>query len=202
MAITSRRLPWWQRLRWERLIAASVAMALNVGVLWFLGRQMDMVLTAEDEKDYFTELVFIQKEPEPPILRSAASANRHRPETTNMSARPRPVQLSTRAATQNMPVAEPISPGDLVSTTGRALNLSVPDAWMSFERNPVAKQEAALAAAAPARVALKFKDRSFGGMMQRMTSASICRDLRKVLNTSPANAASIIASMESYGCKV
>lgn len=197
MAVTSRRLPWS-----ERLIAASVAMALNIGVLWFLGRHMDAALPAEAQEDYFTELVFIQKEPEPPILRSAASANRHRPENTNKSAKPRPVQLSTLPATQNLPVAEPTRSGDSVSSTGRSLNLSVPDARMSFERNPVVKQEAAMAAAAPARMALKFKDRSFGGMMQRMTSASICRDLRKVLNTLPANAASIIASMESYGCKV
>ncbi len=202
MAMTSRRLPWWQRLRWERLIAASVAIALNVGVLWFLGRHMGSALHAEADEDYFTELVFIQKEPEPPTPRSAASANLRRPETRSKSARPRPALLSTLAATETQPVEEPISSADRDSPTGRSLNLSVPDAGMSFERNPVAKQEAPMAAAAPARMALKFKDRSFGGMMQRMTSASICRDLRKVLTTAPANAASIIASMQSYGCKV
>lgn len=201
MAMTSRRLPWWQCLRWERLIAASVAIALNVGVMWLLGQQMGSVLPAEAEEDYFTELVFIQKEPEPPTLRSAASANLRRPETTRKSARPRPAQLSTLAATQAQPVAEPISSGDPVSPTGRSLNLSVPAERMSFERNPVARQEVPIDAA-PDRMALKFKDRSIGGMMQRMTSTSICRDLRKVLTAAPANAASIIASMQSYGCKV
>lgn len=201
MAIPSRRLPWWQRLRWEHLIAASVAIVLNTGGVWHLGRHTVSAFPAEAEEDHFTQLVFIQKEPEPATLRSAVSASLHGPETTTKSTRPRLALLTTLPATELQHVAEPPSSGDPESTQGRSLNLSVPEARISFERNPVAKQETPNVEA-PVRMSLTIKDRSFGGMMQRMTSASICLDLRKVLNSSPANAASIIASMENYGCKV
>lgn len=201
MAMTSSRLPWWQRLRWEHLVAASVAIALNTGAVWLLGRHTGSALPAEAEEDHFTQLVFIQREPEPATMRPAASAHLQPPETTTKPVRLRPAQLSKLAATESQPIADPTSSGDRVSTTGRPLNLSVPDARISFERNPVAKQEVPITDA-PVRMSLTFKDRSIGGMMQRMTNASICRDLRKVLNAAPANAASIIASMESYSCKV
>lgn len=193
----SSRPPWWQRSRGEQLVAASVAIALNAAGVWFLARHTGSDLPAEVEEDHVIQLVFLEREPEP------VSALEQLPAATTKQARLRPTlaQPSKLTATELQPAADPNSSGDPASTAGRPLNLSVPDAPISFARNPVARQEAPIATA-PSRMQLVFTDRSFGGMMQRMTKASICGELRKALSASPASAASIIASMERYDCKV
>lgn len=184
-------------------MAASVAIALNAAVVWLLARHTGLDLPAEAEEYHVIQLVFIERAHEPATRRPAVSALLQTQKTTTKPAplRTTPAQPSKLAATVSQPAADPTSSGDPVSTTGRPLNLSVPDAPISFERNPLARREVP-SVEAPVRTSLIFTDRSFGGVMQRMTNASICRDLRTDLNASPANAASIIASMERYGCKV
>lgn len=135
----------------------------------------------------------------PPFVRCHRS--RPTPPTVRRTgSRATPTQASKAPALESPQAADSDSAGSPDGTTGRPLDLSIRDAAMSFERKPLARQEARISEA-PIRTPLAFTDRSFGGMMQRMTRQSICRELRAALSSSPQSASSVMASMREQGCR-
>lgn len=193
MAMISVRTPWRRKLRWDHLVATSATIVLHLAAGWFLLEETGSSESAAEGRDQVIEISFIERVPasvprNPPVLRPRSALQRHAT-----------ARISKSGATEPQS-AEDLSGGrDMVSAAGQ-LNLSLPDAPMSFERNPVARPAVPIPEA-PLRMPLTFTDRSFGGLMQRMTSASVCRELRMSLTASPESAATIIASMQRIGCK-
>lgn len=193
MAPLNRRLPW-QRLNPEQLIAATVALMLNAAAVWFLARYTVLPPSPVAEEE-ITQVVFIERVPKrvPTVMEL--------PEAKRSSARLPPMAAKPPGGARPLQVTMVSHDDEMVSTKGRPLDLSVTDNQpISFERDPLARRVPSVES--PQRSRFVFTERSFGGVMQRMTKASICRDLRAVLNASPANADQLIAEMKSYGCKV
>ncbi len=203
IAMRNSNLPRWQRWPADQLMASIIAISLNFAVVWVLAQDAASTVPPAAKEVDVTQLIFIERERVAAIVRPHSSAFR---KTTTVpgpsSLSPAPDQSSRASAT-----APPSSinkravPADPVSTPGRPLNLSVPEPAISFHRNPTVSQRTPIAEV-PIRMPLVFVDRSLGGTMKRMTKASICRDLRTALISSPSSAASILASMEHHGCRI
>ena len=80
----------------------------------------------------------------------------------------------------------------------RQLVLAAPESTISFERDPLAKKE--LLEATPTRMKVTIIDRSFFGMLQRMTKAQICKELRSALAKTTGDATTILQTMGREGC--
>ena len=80
----------------------------------------------------------------------------------------------------------------------RQLILSAPESAISFEHNPMAKHEKL--EATPTRMKVTIIDRSFFGVLQRMTKAQICKDLRMALSKAVGDATTIMTTMQKEGC--
>ena len=78
------------------------------------------------------------------------------------------------------------------------LLLTAPQVKISFNRGPLHQQERF--DATPDRMNLTMIDASLGGMLQRMTKAQICKELRSALAKTSGDATTIMATMKEQGC--
>jgi hypothetical protein len=200
MAMTGKRTSWWLELRWERLLATSVTIALHLSVAMFL-----VAYRGSNESDTAGRdqviLVSIHR------ARARAGQGAHGcegpPKAAGNQARSTAAChcAGSQSRRHRLPARRGLPRSRRLGRQHRAAaRLLDAGGPASFERNPLARHSA-LAPEAPVRMAVTFTDRSLGGMLQRMTSASSCRDLRMRLTTSPESAAGIIASMQRIGCK-
>lgn len=180
----------------DRTVGALAAIAVNLGLFWLLQdlasrRGGDTVSQAS--MDTVMRVLFIERRP---VQQGASELVPTQPKAS-LRRPPRAASVATTPSTSDHGLA-PAS-GWASTSPGASLDLSLPSEQIDFSSNPLTRR-VELVAPTQDRMALAIQDRSFGGRMQRMTKAGLCRDLRAGLEKSPASASTILASMKRYGC--
>ena len=96
-------------------------------------------------------------------------------------------------------VLTPAGPEDAIAAPeSRQLVLSAPETNVEFKRDLFARK--VQFDTTPDRMDLQIIDRSLFAVLQRMTHAQMCKELRAALAGSSGNGLTILATMEKEGC--
>lgn len=191
----------------DKILAAVVAISFNVAAIWFLASEMQRSRYAEGVGvNSAIQVVWIRRpsvakrdQPQPVVVgfikRRAGAASSKRP-STQRSQNLTVVDVSpTKTSTTTLQVAG----DDHWDPETFPMKGRFPAAGPLFLRNPLARHPEPLEATQN-RMNLAFRDRSFGGALQRMSRKNMCGDLRHALATDSTSAESILRTMKKYGC--
>lgn len=186
----------------DQFVAAFVAILINAAVFWFLANGVQHSLPATDtDESTAIQVVWLAR---PPAAKSPPRVMVTKRSTTGAR------KSISRQRTQRLTVVD-LSPA---ATSTSALDVVGDDQWTpsalgaatespatssSFLRNPLKRSPERMEATQD-RLHLTFTDRSFGGMLKRMTQRGNCLDLRRALVSDPTSAEVTLATMRKYGC--
>lgn len=184
----------------ERILAAALALFINVAAIWFLVRVSDPRGERQTDSSPI-QISWIVRTPYPSLVRTEIPVQRNR--VPNKRAKnPYQVQESQALNVVELP-AKPamteVASDDRWKPVEMAPAAAVPGAPLRFERNPLERRDRTFDAPRN-RMDLTFTDRSMGGVLQRLTKSTACGELRRALIDSPASAAAIMRTMERYNC--
>lgn len=218
--------PAGRSLRWsDRWFAAIVALSINGLVIWFLDRGMSPLASVPSTPGGAIELVWIIRPPdEPPETTPILAATSSQPAARLPLPTGRPVErrIVNAPYVPSLHVApttpEPITTAESIErnkrsalrqpgeypltsdwTAGVPLDLGLPDALPTFQRDPLAHRIQPIRAT-PDRMRLAFRDRSIGGTLQRLAKNSICAELQRKLLGAEGRMEVVIEAMQEHGC--
>lgn len=180
----------------DSILALIVAVLVNAWFAWFLTYALE-TKTELGSDETTIQMTFIT-----PSDKSVSASEG----SAALNSQPKPKQTTAKRSA-SVVAHKPLQAVSLASTQPPAndirhpLNLSVIEKDITLSGNPQLLRPRQRITAIQDRMQFTVQDRSFGGMMQRMTKASICRELRQALINSPTSAAATLASMERYNCK-
>ena len=180
-----------QRIEFDRIVAVSAAVALNLAALAFL-RTLNVQRPSEaPDTSNALQIVWIPRAAvvsNPRLPRSARSKSAQQRLRIAPSARETGPHLASRAVSVPSATEPPQAP----------LNLTLPSAAVELQRSPL-ERAAPLESAAPDRLRVTFLDRSLGGKLRRMAHASVCAEQRRALKAG-GNVEPVLRSMQEAGC--
>lgn len=189
--------------RTERIAALSIALAVNLLVIAYLMQAMRPERMQVSEHEQVIQVIFLDKprlrpKTVPATHRVDRTASGHSPAIPKPARRPSPTPAVASSEALVVVTAPANPPVEDEWGLARSVSDQTPEG-MNFKPDPLRRRQAPIATSTN-RMHLRMQDRSIGGMLQAMTKASICRELRRALSSSPASADAILASMEKYGC--
>lgn len=177
--------------RYDRPLAIVIALSINVVFFWFLQRYVGHPAEMRSMDQPPIEIVWVARTPKAARIEPTIAGKPKGP-AKSYSRSHKPHGRKT-----DMTIATSESGG----TTSAPLSLEIPEAPLSFQRNPL-EHRSVLAELHQNRLGLTFQDRSIGGVMQRMTKSSICRELRNSLTSAQGDAHVIVDTMKQRGCRI
>lgn len=186
----------------DKLLAAFVAILINAAAFWLFASGVPHSLSATNtDESTATRLVWLAR----------PSAGKAPPRVTVTKRSATGTQKSIRRQRTQRPTAVDLSPA---ATSTSVLDVVGDDQWAPiafgaatespatsslFLRDPLKRRPDRMEASQN-RLNLTFRDRSFGGVLKRMTQRDICGDLRRGLVSNPTSAEVTLATMRKYGC--
>ncbi len=182
----------------DQFVAVFVAVLINAALFWVLANGVQHSLTATDTDERAVMQVVWLTRPSvgqaPPRVMVAKRSATSAPENRRRQQAQRPTvespQTTTSTSVLDVVGDDQWTPNALGGAT------ESPDTSL-FVRDPLKRRPARMEASQD-RLHLTFTDRSFGGVLKRMTQRDICGELRRSLDSTSAEAA--LASMRKYGC--
>ena len=170
----------------QELGAAGTVLLLHLLAAIFLLRTRSQEVLPQSAEDALI-VHWIQRTPRESTRTTVQSSTARVRGTTNKhrDAQVAPTPQSTSSDQSNAP-----DPQQLL--------LTAPQVKISFNRSPLHQQERF--EATPTRMNVRMIDASLGGMLQRMTKAQNCKELRSALAKTSGDARTIMATMKEQGC--
>ena len=177
--------------RHDRLLAIVGTLLINGLAFYFLCFQSTRPVETQDADSLPLEVIWIPRAPNK-NQQERVPLKKHKGSGTS------PARHQERS--ENGPNTVIASESTTHPSASMVLNLDIAPEPISLQRNPL-ERLTPLAEAPPDRLNLRFTDRSFGGVVQRMTKSSICRELRNSLASQQGDKEAIINTMKQQGCR-
>lgn len=178
--------------RYDRLWAMAIALSINGMLFWFLQSNLGRPEDIGRRNQSPIEIVWVTQTSEAAQMEPAIAG---KPDSSVKAA-----SRSRKPATAGLAIAASTT-SELDGKASAPLDLALPEAPVSFQRNPLEHRKV-LAETPQNRMDMAFQDRSVGGVMQRMTKSSICRELRAFLTSAQGDADVIVSTMKEHGCRI
>lgn len=188
-----------------RFAAMAIALAANVFFALYMFHALRLAQEPPADDELRTSLVWITRPKAVPLPQRTAGSRRPRIVRSNAAW---PLEAEQRADSKGerslpAPTAMRTEARSLLEPNGADRN----DDWhlppqevAAFRKRDFLTRKQERMEATVSRLTFNIHDNSLAGRLERMTKASICRDLRRALIGSPASAAAILASMDEQGC--
>jgi hypothetical protein len=176
--------------RYDRSLAIVIALSINVIFFWLLQRGLGHPPQIRSTDQPAIEIVWVARTPKAVEVEATVTGKLETAiKIRSPSYKPHHINTDATIATSEL---------ESISTP---LSFEIIEAPHSFQRDPLEHRKL-LMEHHQDRLSLNFQDRSIGGVMQRMTKSSICRELRNALTSAQGNAHIIINTMKEHGCRI